>query len=889
MKNITKYILAAAAAFSSLTACQEFEDFDKTIDGTPGLVYVQTGTENLYTIRVVHKPTGSTGEFFTEFPVRCNTTRHAGVKATFVYDASLVESYNAEHKTSYAALPAEYLTLENTTLTVPENATASADSVKVTLTGDLSLLTERNYLAPLRIKAEGIDASEVMGAVYVAVATEINLIRAIESTDDMVGFTATGRSAWTADCGNYANLFDGSTSTSVDFPEQYGNVLNIDMKEPQLVTGLCLGYGSVPSVSIEYSADGETFSQAGTPVSGEYVTSGSRMYAAFYGHIEARYLRLTIGFSSSWSKTLSEIDIYKIDSEDPTVYAVTGTENLITGKITHRQTGSTSDVNASFSAYATVASASGYTVSVAADNSLVAAYNTAHDTSYAALSAEYLQLDNSTLTIAAGAYKSEGEVRVSLKGDLTRLSDLNGYLAPLKLSSSGAGTSAGRGVVYLAVKVERNKIRPITSADDMVGFPAAGRTAWTADCPDYANLFDGSASTRTNFTDQNDNVVTIDMKSTHMVTGIDLNSAGISSVSFEYSTDGQTFLTAGTPASNEYATSGSDRYIAFYDYLEARYLRLTISFSSSWSKYISEFNIYEIESDEPTVYAMCGSDNVLTGAIAHTPGGSFNGLNAAFNVYCTVSSASGYSVSATADNSLIAAYNSANGTSYAALPDGHLLLENNPCAIGPNNNKSDGQIKASLTGDLTGLTNAKGYLVPLKLSAQDAVTSSSRGVVYLVITPAEELFRKNFTVADITGALVADRSGCSITGGDYHSGSWPEVIDDSTDTFMRPWGSPIMFTITFDKEYEMTGLRITARTDNASYQNYQPNAITIEYSLDGEVYTELGTATSADGSLVKNVPSSYVALYGSQKMKYIRITASYGSNMGVGDFNIYAK
>ena len=616
MKNITKYILAAAAAFSSLTACQEFEDFDKTIDGTPGLVYVQTGTENLYTIRVVHKPTGSTGEFFTGFHVRCNTTRHAGVKATFVYDASLVESYNAEHKTSYAALPAEYLTLENTTLTVPENATASADSVKVTLTGDLSLLTERNYLAPLRIKAEGIDASEVMGAVYVAVATEINLIRAIESTDDMVGFTATGRSAWTADCGNYANLFDGSTSTSVDFPEQYGNVLNIDMKEQQLVTGLCLGYGSVPSVSIEYSADGENFSQAGTPVAGEYVTGGSRMYAAFHGHIEARYLRLTVGFSSSWSKTLSEIDIYKIDSEDPTVYAVTGTENLITGKITHRQSGSTSDVNASFSAYATVASTSGYTVSVAADNSLVAAYNTAHGTSYAALPAEYLQLDNNPLTIAAGAYKSEGEVTVSLKGDLTRLSDLNGYLAPLKLSSSGAGTSAGRGVVYLAVKVERNKIRPITSADDMVGFPAAGRTAWTADCPDYANLFDGSTSTRTNFTSQNDNVVTIDMKSTHMVTGIDLNSAGISSVSFEYSTDGQTFLTAGTPASNEYATSGSNRYIAFYDYLEARYLRLTISFSSSWSKYVSEFNIYEIESDEPTVYAMCGSDNMLTGAIA---------------------------------------------------------------------------------------------------------------------------------------------------------------------------------------------------------------------------------------------------------------------------------
>lgn len=209
---------------------------------------------------------------------------------------------------------------------MPENATASADSVKVTLTGNLSLLTERNYLAPLRIKAESIDASEVMGAGLCGRSDrdQPHPRHRIHRRHGRLHRHGPQRVDG-PDCGNYANLFDGSTSTSVDFPEQYGNVLNIDMKEPQLVTGLCLGYGSVPSVSIEYSADGETFSQAGTPVAGEYVTGGSRMYAAFYGHIEARYLRLTIGFSSSWSKTLSEIDIYKIDSEDPTVYAVTGT------------------------------------------------------------------------------------------------------------------------------------------------------------------------------------------------------------------------------------------------------------------------------------------------------------------------------------------------------------------------------------------------------------------------------------------------------------------------------------------------------------------------------------------------------------------------------------
>ena len=224
------------------------------------------------------------------------------------------------------------------------------------------MLTERNYLAPLRIKAEGIDASEVMGAVYVAVATEINLIRAIESTDDIVSFTATGRSAWTADCGNY--ITECVQTATLDFGrfcrEQSGNVLNIDVKEQQLVTGLCLGYGSVPSVSIEYSADGENFSQAGTPVAGEYVTGGSGCPHSTDISKPAT-CSSRFGFSSSWSKTLSEIDIYKIN-KDPTVYAVTGTENLITGKITHRQTGSTSDVNASFSAYATVASTSGYAV-----------------------------------------------------------------------------------------------------------------------------------------------------------------------------------------------------------------------------------------------------------------------------------------------------------------------------------------------------------------------------------------------------------------------------------------------------------------------------------------------------------------------------------------------
>lgn len=888
MKTIFKYTFAAVAAFTSLTACQEFEDFDKTVDAAPGLVYVETGKDNLFNVNIVHRQSGSTGAFSTEFAIRSNTTQHGDVEATFVYDASLVESYNAAHKTSHITLPAEYLTLENATLTLPERAVISTDSIKISLTGDLTLLTERSYVAPLRIESSGIGASAIKGTVYIVVTTEVNRIRPITAIGEMIGFPAIGRSAWTADCGNFANLFDNDTSTSASFSSQNNtSVLNIDMKQAQKVTGLVLGTSTAPA--IEYSVDGETFLQVGTPVSSESVTASSKMHIAFYDHIEARHLRLTFAKSS---QSLSEVDIYKLDSDATAIYALTGTDNVITGKIMHKQStsASTSDLNASFSAYATAASTSGYSVAIATDNSLVAAYNTAHKTTYEALPSEFVQITNASLSIAANATKSTTDATVSLKGDLSGLTNSEGYLTALKLTSPGAETSESRGVVYVVLKVENNKIRTITSINDLLGFTATGRSIWSADCADNANLFDNNTSTSVNFAKQNNNVVVIDLKSTRMVTGIHLNSDDFSSVSFEYSTDGQTFQTAGTPVSSEYVTSSSDRHIAFYDHLSARYLRLTVNFSSSRDKNINEFNIYQIESLDPTVYTECGTDNVLTGKVIHTPGGSFNEVSASFNVYNTVPSTSGYSVAVTADNSLVSAYNSAHGTSYLALPDGHLLFENNPCSIGANSKKSADQVKVSLTGNLTGLTNTNGYLVPLKLSASGSTTSTERGVVYIVITPAEEIFRKNFALSDIAGTPVADHSGWKIKGGDYHSGSWPEVIDGNTDTFMRPWGSPVNWTINLGKEYEMTGLVITARTDEGgSYQKYQPTAVLIEYSDDGIDFTKLGTPTSSDGNLVKAVPSSFVALYDSQKMRYIRITATYGSNMGIGEFNIYAK
>lgn len=605
MKRVTKYALAALAGVLLLPGCEEFEEFQTTVGAPNELIYTQTGDNNFYTVQVKHRPTGSTGEFSAKFPVRSNTTQHGEMKATLTYDSSLVEEYNTTHETTYEVLPEEFIQMENATLTLPEHAQSSIDSVTVTLTGDLAQLTARRYLAPLRVKSSSMNSSEELGTVYVAVETEVNIIRTIESVDDMVGFPATGRTQWSADCSNYTSLFDGNTYSAGTLPG--GSPTTIDMKETQMVTGLCLGsWNTNIPISIEYSLDGENYSQAGTPVSGEYVSANSQTYVAFYDYVEARYLRLT---------PTSEISL-------------------------------------------------------------------------------------------------------------------------------------------------------------------------------------------------------------------------------------------------------------------------------------AEVNIYKIESEEPTLYALCGTDNTLTGSIAHTPSGSFNGVNATFDVYTTVFSASGYTVTASVDNSLIDAYNSANGTSYKSIDESLIKIANNPATIEANANKTTEQLKVSLEGDLSTLTDKSGYLIPVTFSANGAVTSSSRGVVYIIVTPVEELFRKNFAFEDIGGSLVEDRSGWTIEGeSDLYTESYQHesLLDGDGNTYVRTWGGPVVFKIDFGKELDVTAVSLLPRQDNPWYASYHPYSIQIEYSEDGNIYTELGTAMQANGEIVSFNGAAFAALYGSQKMRYIRITASYNSNMGTAEFNVYSK
>lgn len=911
MKEILKYGFAAVLVALGCASCEELPDYQTTIDAAPELVYVNPRGGDTFSTLIVHRPIGSTGSFLKEFQVSANTTEHGDATVNVVYAPDLVAEYNHKEGTSYAVLPEEYFTLENEVVVVPADTTASRDTVRIRLNeeADLSALTERGYLAPFKVVSDDLAISEQMGNLWFVVNTEINLIRPLESENDMVGFPAGGTSAWTADCANGANLFDGNSSTTVQFSSSETNVVTIDMKEVQMVTGLKFDTYSFTGMSIEYSEDGVVWNQAGTPTSGEYIWTGNSysagtFAAAVYDYFSARYIRLSFKMGSPYNgyyDTINDIEVYVIESTEPTIYTVTGTDNVVTGKVVHKKgMGSVADFSQSFNVCTTVASETGYTVSAVYDNSLVAAYNQKHGTAYKALPAANLSIDPSTVSIAANSTRSEVSVKLSLTGDVTGLNDENGYLAAVKLSASGAETSEGRGVVYAVIKSENNLIKPIKSVNDIVGFPAGGRSSWSSESDPEGIIFDGDNGTTKDFATSG-NVLTVNLAGTHLVTGLDIYSNKLQNVSIEYSVDGTAWKTAGTAASDEVVYTGSNWgmgnfYVAFTEVLEAAYLRVSFDFGgsyASWYHAIAEFSIYEIESNDPTVYTVCGTDNVFTGKVTHhVIAGSSGSVNAAFNVMTTHASESGYAVTATVDNSLVKTYNSAHNTSYAQIDPSYVEISGAPCEIAAGANKSAGQISVALTGDLSKLTNKNGYVIPVKLSASGAVTSDSRGVVYIVVEVVESdaKFMSGFAVSDIQGTLVADRSGWSIVEcdeGGVHSGAYTNLFDGDQGTYIRTWGGPVSFTVDLGQEYDMVGLQITARS--GYYSMYQPNSIQVMASTDGSSYSNLGTAAVGEGSLLQTNPTSYVGLYAPEKVRYLKIEASYGSNMGTAEFNIYAK
>jgi hypothetical protein len=156
----------------------------------------------------------------------------------------------------------------------------------------------------------------------------------------------------------------------------------------------------------------------------------------------------------------------------------------------------------------------------------------------------------------------------------------------------------------------------------------------------------------------------------------------------------------------------------------------------------SKDTVYDINGDETNrVFFNVGSYatnsyNAYTFLVRQTPGGSVGAVNAAFPVGCTLEADAAITVKYAQDNSLIAAYNSENGTTYTALPEGLLNMSTADLTIPQGKLASQDSLKLSIPAEKLPQLSGTGYLIPITIStvaSGKAEISTNMKTAYVIV------------------------------------------------------------------------------------------------------------------------------------------------------------
>ncbi|MCD0488701.1 DUF1735 domain-containing protein [Pedobacter sp. MC2016-14] len=262
------------------------------------------------------------------------------------------------------------------------------------------------------------------------------------------------------------------------------------------------------------------------------------------------------------------------------------------------------DIKASFPARITQESEEDVKVTYGVDNSKIAAYNAANNTSYVAVPDGMVTL-GADLTIPKGALISSTNLDFSIPRDKMSLLTAPGYLIPLQIKSvTGANTevSSNASTVYVVVTaVVTNEFERTNwtihsfSTQEATGEGANnGRAVFLLDnvlSTFWTSQWNGSEPAPPHF-------VAFDMKATLSLSGLYITGRQVTSVSgppktivVEVSNDGTTWQNAGT---YELALVQTRQTVAFPQKYSARYFKVTVTvvYGTSRSTYLSEVSAY---------------------------------------------------------------------------------------------------------------------------------------------------------------------------------------------------------------------------------------------------------------------------------------------------------
>ncbi len=416
--------------------------------------------------------------------------------------------------------------------------------------------------------------------------------------------------------------------------------------------------------------------------------------------------------------------------------------------------------------------------------------------------------------------------------------------------------------------------------EDLVGIEVADQSGWST------NLGNGMFSGNRVSLGSSNAELLVDMGQEYTFAGITLISYyyAYNSVEIWYSTDNVVFEKVGSASKSDMYYNDSGYYpphgIAFFSPITARHLKLVINNSYP---YIYCLNIMQTEAI-PVVYSK---QNVLSGKITFTPDGSAVGSitgGGIIQASTNTPAESGYTVNLTQDDSLIEAYNAANGTSYKALPSSNLEITGIPATIGPNAYKSD-NITIALTGDLTPLNDENGYLVPLKLEAAGLTPAEVGGVVYVKVAVEHNNIKSAPTGPE--GTQVSDYSNFTAESG--NGATISELFDNNLYNYTYANYDTII--IDCGAEYNIKSIRLCTLYGYYS-SSYYMHSCQIELSSDKAKWTSMGTATAAEHLHYDDYDGYQTAvLIVPTKARYIKLTNIQGGNYyyGIEEVDVFVE
>lgn len=295
-----------------------------------------------------------------------------------------------------------------------------------------------------------------------------------------------------------------------------------------------------------------------------------------------------------------------------------------------------------------------------------------------------------------------------------------------------------------------------------------------------------------------------------------------------------------------------------------------------------------IHTSDEDIASLTGSKTVDCNII-NTPVGVFGGVDSKFTVSLKASVYTDVQLSAEIDNSLIAAYNEENGTSYEALPsDFASALKVNAATIKPGELSGD----VAVTMDSEKAKQLSGsYIVPMHIAMtySDGTKKVFDEPVYTTIGVKETLINDNATsipgtkgdvkTYSVVSAENLDPEEFSGLFSDDWNASWPFLEKKETAAF----------TVDLGAEKNLVAFNI---------DNYVGKEYTLYFSNDGNTWKEIGSTAGHTAVYDRSTWEQAYVMYGAVKCRYIKAEMkldtnswawSYGSYAAISALNFYFK